>query len=61
MADVISQHVFLDAPERRPHGRDLRHDIDAVAILLHHAGQAAHLTFDARETFEAGGFRSFHA
>jgi hypothetical protein len=36
MRHVISQHFFLDAPERGPHGRNLRDDINAVAVLLDH-------------------------
>ena len=53
MRDVILQHFLLDAPERGADGRDLRHDIDAVPVLLHHAGEPADLTFNSRQPFGA--------
>jgi len=33
---VIPEHFFLDAPQRGTHGRDLRDDIDAIAVLVDH-------------------------
>src|SRR5438045_2409710 len=54
MRDVILQHLFLDASKRGAHGRDLRHDIDAVAVLIHHLRQAADLALDAAEAFLTG-------
>src|SRR6266436_2905552 len=36
MRHVISQHFFLDAPKRGADGRDLRDDIDAIAVLINH-------------------------
>src|SRR5688572_25278078 len=45
MGDVLAQNLFLDPAQRRAHGRDLRDDVDAVAVLVHHAGEAAHLAF----------------
>jgi hypothetical protein len=54
MRHVIFQHFLLDAPKRGANRRDLRHDVDAVAVLIHHSGQAAHLAFDPVEAFLAG-------
>ena len=34
MGDVVLQNLFLDPAQRGAHRRDLRHDVDAVAILL---------------------------
>src|SRR6266545_1121925 len=46
MGDVILQNFLLGPPQRRAHRRDLRDDVDAIAVLLHHAGEPAHLAFD---------------
>ena len=46
MRHVISQHFFLDAPKRGADGRDLRDDIDAIAIVIDHPPEAADLTLD---------------
>jgi hypothetical protein len=54
MRHVVPQHFLLDAPQRGAHGRDLRDDIDAVAILVNHFGQTADLAFDTAEAFLAG-------
>ena len=50
--DVIAQNLFLDATQRRARGRDLRDNIDTVAVLLHHAREPAHLAFDPLQTVE---------
>ncbi len=46
MQHVIPEHFFLDAPQGGTHGRDLRHDIDAIAVLVDRFGQAADLALD---------------
>jgi hypothetical protein len=46
MRHVIPQHFFLDAAERGAHRRDLRDNVDAIAVLVDHFGQAANLTLD---------------
>jgi hypothetical protein len=51
---VIPQNFFLNAAERGAHGRDLGDDIDTVAVLIHHFGQAANLALDAAETLLTG-------
>jgi hypothetical protein len=43
---VIAEDFLLDLPKRGADGRNLRHHVDAVAILVHHLGQSADLTFD---------------
>src|SRR5262249_45507737 len=54
MGDVIAQDLLLHAPHRRAHRRNLRHDVDAVAILVDHARDAAHLAFDPAQALGAG-------
>src|SRR5438045_9061313 len=51
---MISEHFFLDAAERGAHRRDLRDDIDAIAVLVDHFGQAANLALDPAQAFLAG-------
>src|SRR5262249_18515886 len=41
-----------DLVERRLDGRDLLHDVDAVAVLGDHAADAAHLALDAGEPLQ---------
>jgi hypothetical protein len=46
MGDVILQYGFLNPAQGGARGIDLRQDIDAIAVFLHHSGYAAHLPFD---------------
>src|SRR6266851_1593080 len=55
MRDVILEDFLLRPPQRRAHRRNLRDDIDAVAIILDHAGEPAHLALDAAEPPQARG------
>ena len=52
MRHVIGENFFLGLPQRRPRCRELGDDIDAVAVILDHARQAAHLPLDPFEAFE---------
>src|SRR5579872_3816292 len=52
MGDVIGQDLLLGAAQRRAHGRQLGHDVDAIAIVFDHAGQSAHLALDTSEALE---------
>ena len=52
MRDVFAQDFLLGAPQRRTHGADLRDDVDAIAVVLDHAGKPAHLAFDPVEPLE---------
>ncbi len=47
MGYVIFQDFFFDAPQCGTNCGDLRYDIDAVAIFIHHFGETADLTLDA--------------
>src|SRR5947208_1359708 len=46
VVDVIVEDLEGQALERRVHSCDLREDVDAVAVVLDHPFDAAHLTFD---------------
>ena len=52
MGDVAAQDFLFHPAQRRPHRADLRHDVDAIALVLDHAGEATHLAFDAAEPLE---------
>ncbi len=52
MGDVVAQDFLLDPAQRGAHRADLRHDVDAVALVLDHAGEPAHLALDAVEPLE---------
>lgn len=51
---MVVQDFLLDLVERGAHRADLGQHIDAVAVLLDHAGDAAHLALDASEPGELG-------
>src|SRR5215468_61991 len=53
---VIAQDLLLDLVECRPHRADLGQHVDAVAVLLDHAGDAAHLALDAAKPRPLGLF-----
>ncbi len=55
--DMIAQYLLLGTAQGRPNGGYLRDHIDAVAIVIDHAGDASDLALDAAEPFEHGGFR----
>src|SRR6266481_8239429 len=59
MRHVISQHFFLDPAERGAHRRDLRNNVDAVAVLVDHLGEAADLAFDPAQAFLTGSLDVF--
>ncbi len=54
---VVAHELPADRPERLVHRRDLRKDVGAIAVLVHHALQAAHLAFDAAEAVAVPLFR----
>src|SRR5712692_10128205 len=54
MGDVIAQDLLLQAPQRRAHRRNLGDDVDAVAVVVDHAGDAAHLALDPAQPLRAG-------
>lgn len=54
MGYVIFQHFFFDASQCGTNCGDLRYDIDAIAIFIHHLGETADLALDAAKPFLAG-------
>jgi hypothetical protein len=59
MADVIAQDFFFGATQGRPHRRNLGEDVDTIAAVLNHAGQATNLAFYAFEPFQHGSLCVF--
>ena len=53
MADVITEYFFFDPSKRRSDSRDLRDNVDAVPVLLHHSGDPSNLAFNPGEVFRA--------
>ena len=51
MGDVVAQDLLADAAQRGAHRRNLRDDVDAIAVLLDHAHETAHLAFDPLQPF----------
>jgi hypothetical protein len=54
MRHVIPQHLLFNATERGPDSGYLSDDVDAVAVLVDHLGQAADLALDPAETLLTG-------
>ena len=52
MRDMITQNLLLDPAQCGADGRNLRHDVDAVTVVLNHAGKSARLPLDALEPVE---------
>jgi hypothetical protein len=46
MRDVVAQDLALDLVQRRTDGADLGQHVHAVAVILDHALDAAHLSLD---------------
>lgn len=46
MPHMVLEDLLLNPAKSRADSPNLRHDIDAVAIVLHHLGDAPHLPFD---------------
>src|ERR1700682_4028649 len=59
MRHVIPQHLFLDAPQRGAYRGNLRHDVDAVAVLVDHFRQAANLALDPAQALLTGSLDVF--
>ena len=54
MSHVVAQNLLLGASQCRAHGGDLGDNVNAVAVILDHAGEAADLAFDPAQTFSDG-------
>jgi hypothetical protein len=51
---VIAQDFFFDFPQGRPYRRNLRDNVNTIAIVLDHPRQTAHLSFDLAKPLPAG-------
>lgn len=49
MGNMVLQDFFFRPSKCCAHRSDLRDDVDAIAIVFNHAGEAADLTFDPAE------------
>ena len=47
MGDMVAQDFLLDPAQRGLCRRDLRHHVDAIAIVLHHSGEATDLALNS--------------
>ena len=57
--DMTAQKFLLDARKGGANGRDLGHDVDAIAVLIDHLREAADLAFDTVEAPLRGGLDVF--
>ena len=53
---MVGEDDLLDLGQSRARRADLRHDIEAVAILFDHLMEAANLTLDTRQPGHDGLF-----
>lgn len=51
MRNMVAQDLLLHPAQGRAHRGNLRDDVDAIAVVRHHARQAAHLAFDPLQPF----------
>src|SRR5262249_19954737 len=54
MGEVVAQDFLLHSPQRGANRRNLRHDVDAIAVRFNHARDPAHLAFDPVQSLGAG-------
>jgi P-type Cu+ transporter len=54
MGDVVAQNFLLDPAQCGFRRRDLRHHVDAIAVVLDHPGKTADLAFNSLQPFQAG-------
>gem|GEM_PF-3998711 len=53
MTDMIPKDFLLQPSQGSAYGRNLRDDIDAITVLLHHSGKPSNLALNPREAFRA--------
>jgi hypothetical protein len=53
MGNVIAKDLLLDPPKGRTRRRNLCDDVDAIAVLIDHAREAANLSLDPFEASQA--------
>ena len=59
VAHMVPQNFLFGAAECGAHGGNLGDNVNAVAVFLDHAEQAANLALNATEPFQHGGFGFF--
>src|ERR1043166_1299007 len=52
MRDMIAQDFLLDPAQRGARRRDLSHHVDAITVILDHAGKTADLALDPVQPFQ---------
>ena len=52
MGNVVAQNFFFDFAQGGTNGGNLRHDVDAIAVVFKHFRKPANLTFDAAKAFQ---------
>ncbi len=57
VAHMVTQDLFFRTPQRRSHRGNLCDNVYTIAIFFYHARQAAHLAFNAVQSFLHGSFR----
>jgi hypothetical protein len=55
VADMVAQDFVLDLAECGAHRRQLRENVDTIALVLNHAGKPADLPCNSVEAFERFG------
>jgi hypothetical protein len=54
---MILHQLFSNCTKRFVDRRDLRHDVRAVSVVLHHLLKSPHLSFDAPKALQISRFR----
>src|SRR5712671_5543504 len=54
VGDVVAQDFLLDPAQRGFCRRDLRHHVDAIAVVRDHPGETADLALNSLQPFQAG-------
>jgi len=60
MRGVVVQDQLFDSAQGGTDGGGLAQDVDAVAVVFDHAGDAAHLPFNPAQAFQGGRFVPVH-
>ena len=59
VTDMVLQDGFLRLSQGGANGGKLRDNVDAIALFINHARNAAHLTLDLGQTFQTEIARRF--
>ena len=52
MGNVVPQNFFFNFAQGSANGGNLRHDVDAIAVVFQHFRKPANLTFDATKALQ---------